>query len=104
MATWKHVALISSCFACLSCVVTGCVHTGRDLEGEVALRQRAQFDLSCKDVTITPLGEDEIGTLGSRKYAPRGVEGCGKKATYLKPTGELGDWVKDSETSGASAK
>ena len=36
-------------------------------EAEGPLRQRTQFDLSCKEVTITPLGEDEMGTLGSRK-------------------------------------
>ena len=81
-----------------SLAVSGCVHNGRDREAEAPLAKRAQFDLSCKDVTITPLGEDQIGTLGSRKFAPRGVEGCGRKATYLRPQGELGDWVMNSET------
>jgi hypothetical protein len=92
------VRRVSTFVLALSALVPGCVHNGRDIEAEGPLRQRAQFDLSCKELSITPLGEDEIGTFGSRKYAARGVEGCGRKATYLKPGGNLGDWVKDSET------
>lgn len=65
---------------------------------EQGLRTRAAFDLSCPDkqLKVVPLAEDNMNTIYTY-----GVEGCGKKSTYVCQKKAFGDatCVKNSETS-----
>ncbi len=67
----------------------GCGHVRQDTRASV--KQRAAFDMSCSqtELTLTPLTEETL--QGANSY---GVEGCGKRAVYVRTTTSSGDvWV-----------
>ena len=52
--------------------------------------QRGAFELNCPSATAQVLSDEMIETGGTRRYAPPergeytvGVQGCGKRATYM---------------------
>ena len=65
---------------------------------EQGLRTRAAFDLSCPDkqLNVVPLNSDGMNAIYTY-----GVEGCGKKSTYVCQKNAFGDptCIKDAETS-----
>ena len=58
------------------------------------LRERAKFDLSCDDLTTTPLAHDR-DLSGNEYVTVAGIAGCGKKATYVIVDGK---WVMNNGT------
>lgn len=56
------------------------------------LARRASFDLNCseQDLSMKPLGAKSDG------YDLVGVDGCGKKGTYVE---YRGSWIQNTETS-----
>jgi hypothetical protein len=78
-------------FAVAAVLLGGCA----GVVNESMLRDRASFDLSCAKDQL------KISDLGESKAA--GVEGCGKKATYVYVY-EQSLWVKNAETSEAGTK
>ena len=63
-----------------------------------ALHQRASFDFSCpqESLKLTPIGED--GRFGAGTY---GVEGCGKRGTYVHTSNN--QWMLNTSSGGPEA-
>ncbi len=67
--------------ALLALVVSSCSPAAQNARGRTALESRASFDLECprSALALAPLGKDAHGVITSY-----GVEGCGRRATYVR--------------------
>ncbi len=65
---------------------------------QTTLRERAAFDLSCTatELKVHPL-EEKTDQWGQKYTMVAGVEGCGRKATYV--AHDDFQWIKNAETS-----
>lgn len=66
-----------------ACATTGAAGAGK-VRWPPGLQARAAFDLSCaaEELKLTPL-EKLPGCFGGTCLKTAGIEGCGKKVTYL---------------------
>lgn len=73
--------------------------------GDANLRTRSAFDLGCpqEKLTITPLQSTPGQLTGSfdEMVAVAGVEGCGKKVTYVSRDGT---WIMNNEAATTTTK
>jgi len=79
--------------AALAAMLAGCQTTAQVMDASQpqalsVAKRRAQFEMTCADVTTTVLSREDVPPVLQYRGTPRleytvGVAGCGKRGTYL---------------------
>lgn len=82
------IAIAAAAAMLAGCQTTAQVMDASQPQAQSIAKRRAQFEMSCADVTTTVLSREEVPPVLQFRGTPRleytiGADGCGKRGTYL---------------------